>query len=346
MDINTAIGASGMSLILAFQYMVAMVISVVTYPFALLHEVKPPRYFSLSMVLNVDNKPTEFNYVWHCNNKRFFTGNNKWTLTWEKSADVMVSKLPNNSVVIIPLPKSCDIQDGQEYIPNVSMVKNTNNPDEIDMYPGKGSSHDYGVSGIVQSGSIHVLDKAVPATTLSKENELLFKYISDHQKHYNSLIAVTYPKNEWNKYLGLENAEQFDELNKITSSTEFSNSQWFNRKKWADSNGGARDNSRRAYARTIPLRIKNLNEVNGIWRIENKVVSDTNIHMKRYDNLWKIRTGYRNVAPISIDYKGHLITLKKASEEVYDPETKSIIRFIIEENSIYDGGYWGLDSLH
>lgn len=335
---DAVIGALIMTFVAGISFIVANVIAAVTYPFALLHELEPTRYFSLNVVIDVDHSPKSFNYIWSCENERFFTGNFEWSTTWKKSTNVMMSKLTNESVVIIPLPQSCKIRDGSEYIPDISIVKNASSPDEIEMYPGKGSSHDYGVSGIVQKGTIHVLNKAAPVTTLTKANELLFNYISDPQKHYSSLIAVTYPKSEWDKYAGLKNTERFNELNNITTSTELANNRRFHREKWS----GPREKLRLVYLKTIPLRINNLRKVNGVWHIEKDALPDEHILMKRYENLWKIGS-YGNVAPVIVDYNGHQISLKDSSIEVYDPGTNNIIRFVIVKNRIDDGGYSGLE---
>ena len=45
MDISTAIGVPGMGFILAFQYMVAIVISVVTYPYCPATHDRSPQVF-------------------------------------------------------------------------------------------------------------------------------------------------------------------------------------------------------------------------------------------------------------------------------------------------------------
>jgi len=330
-----------MGIILAAQFAVASVVAGVTYPLAMLKKIEPPKYFSLEMSINLDGKPTSLNYVWHCENKRVFTGNNKWSVTWEESASTMVSKLSDNSYIVIPLPHSCDLKDGQEYVPNIARVKNQSDLDEIELYPGKGSGQDFGVSAVLKSGTIHVLERIVPDTTLSQEGELILKSLSDDQKHYSAIIVNKYPKSEWSKYWNLDQPERFERLEKFTMSTDITTPAerlGINRFVWKK--GGGSNNLRMAYVRSIPLRATNLREVDGVWHINSEQNLSQSFKLKKNDRLYKLQAGYRNEKPIDINYKSYRFIQKGMIEQLYDPETKEILEFRVIRYNVGDNGYF------
>lgn len=170
---------------------------------------EPARYFQLNLTVEIDKKPYDVIYNWHCT--EVMTGPNfgggglrkaQWSIS--PRPNIVLKKIENDSVFLFRPEAYCGDgasgfgTDEKTYIPSISLIDSARDPTLMQVFTQRtphGIFHDV----VVKPGTIRRLANPSPDYVASEEEKQLKQLLQDSSHGYHSVSAIVVPESFWGK---------------------------------------------------------------------------------------------------------------------------------------------------
>lgn len=294
---------------------------------------EPTRYFQLDLKLEINNKPYDVTYNWHC--REVLDGPNFGPggilkARWEISppTNVVLKKIENNAVFLFRPTLYCGNgtyglgTDGSSFKPPITVIDSIINPTVMQIFTQQ-KTHGIRYDVFLKSGTIRRLEKSAPDYVASEEEKHLKQLLQDNSHGYYSVSARVIPESVWGKSDAVN--QYFRNVNGIViapTPTGHNGRNNFFPVNWA----GVFPLSEPEEAYTVPL-IKSGN----IW--QSPATNDFGIAMIYYAQPESLAEsspkhyGIGSPPTATVDYDGTSIQVF-SSQQIFDSKRKLLIQFI------------------
>jgi hypothetical protein len=170
---------------------------------------EPTRYFQLDLRLEIDKKPYEVTYNWHCwevmDGPNFGPGGilkARWV--WAPPTYAVLKKIEKDSVILFqPKPYCGDGAyefgpDGKASDPPITLIDSARYPTLMQIFTQR-TPHGLGHDVSVKSATVKRLINSSPDYVASEDEKLLKQSLQDNSHGYHSVSARVIPESVWGK---------------------------------------------------------------------------------------------------------------------------------------------------
>lgn len=170
---------------------------------------EPTRYFQLDLTVEIDKKPYDVTYNWHC--REVMDGPNfgpggvlkaRWDIA--PPTYVVLKKVENDSVFLFRPTPYCGNEtyglktDGQTYNPPITFIDSARHPTLMQVFTQR-TPHGLGHDVVVKSGTIRRLENSLSDYVASEDEKHLKQSLQDNSHGYHSVSARVIPETVWGK---------------------------------------------------------------------------------------------------------------------------------------------------
>lgn len=293
--------------------------AIIESPKLLSLEPEPPRYFQMSLEVDIKGEKKNIEYTWKCEQTKAFSASTMdWKLEWDSKPRYVVQKLRGGPTVFFVQPKAayCS-QDGEvDYFPGFGVIPDQQSLTRVDVYRGKIGGGKY-YSEAVLKGKIRRVQGAVNTTTSSKEEIALAEQLQDQSRNFLARSVRIYPESIWGKYS--ETKRYYNNISVITKASAVYPPE---RKKMIDRSG----------LYYFPVRVlgfmkdedhRNMLNFNVQIR-DGEITFDKNDIPQEWTTFRNEGYGSRD-RDVKFCYFGRCFDLSGIANEIYDPVTRNVI---------------------